>query len=380
MFCFARSLRASPRAWWFAALLVSFASLTTWSDETLLVAPEAESLRSKLISWSQSLHSFRGDYTITHQPPLYAETEFSADTIFVVFRFDDGNRYMERLDPLEDGGTVRHVISLLDGHVRILDAYDYVSKRKDYTLVRDGLHEEWPEPLRAYLTPFELFNPVGEPTLTDFLSEGRTVLYMREGRRVLVHRRYPAGRDRLNVWFNDLDEVIRFEWGMGLKATEEEISKRWSGDPFNAFKIYHTWELDGYTSLNGVRFPRWARKTWWEYDHTHMHSLVDQWEEGLFTDLVAYQLETIRAVGEPWAGTIQEFQLSAGEIQVNVDLPEAAFEVDIPSGALLQVEPAQETLDVYYPWYVRILQPIPLAVLAGLVLLIGGAAWYMARR
>ncbi len=358
----------------FVAIFAAFQGV----GEPLQVAPEAQALRKRLLAWSESLHSFCGDYRLRQTWPGVPEARDAVPMdLEVTYCFDDENRFMRRIEPLDDGGTVTRWYSLHEGEYQFRSDYDYTT-REDYTLVALDA-EAWPDPDGAYLTPETLFNGDCSPSLAVFMAVGRTTLHGVNGKQVLVHSRAPESRDRINVWFDDRGRVETFEWGVGIDAPPAEIRNVWDGDPFDAFNKYTELNLGQYTDINGVEFPVWARKVWWAYDST----AIDRAAKALkATEIgpVEFQARTITDARPGYETTVQYFDLTGTDIRVNQPLPASRFVIEIPPGASIARAGSEDITTYPRPWYRRLLAPLPLAVLTGLILVIGGSAWYMARR
>lgn len=358
--------------------LVALFAAGLGAAEPLEVAPEAQALRERLLAWSESLHSFCGEYRLRQSWPGVPEARDAVPMdLKVTYCFEDENRFMRRTEPLDDGGAVTRWYSLYEGEYLFRSDHDYRT-REDYTLVALDA-EAWPVPAGAYMTPETLFNGDCSRSLAAFMAAGRTTLHDVNGTQVLVHSRPPKSPDRINVWFDDRGRVETFEWGVGIGASPAEIRDVWDGDPFDAFNKYTELNLGQYTDINGVEFPVWARKVWWAYDSAAIDRAVKALKAKEIGP-VEFQARTITDAGPGYETTVQYFDLAGTDIRVNQPIPASRFEIEIPRGASIARAGSEDITTYPGPWYRRMLAPLPLAVLAGLILVIGGTAWYIVRR
>ena len=355
---------------------------TIEGEKTLYVADEAQELRSALLEWSASLKSFSGTYTLSQRwPGEPVDPDRPALDLTITFRFQGDDRYLERTEEVTTtGGSVVRKYARYKGNVISRNDFNHPEGvKEDYVYVQKGVVNEWPEPVGAYLNPREIFNAGQSPSLADFMASGETLFFERSGYRVLVHRQGLYGRDVLRVWFENTPLPIRFEWGYGITVSHDQLATVWPGDPFDEFDLNVTWELGNYETIDGVAFPTWAQKIWWAYDPGVMKRLDAQFRAGKYPDVHIFQRDTIAQAGKPYERSVQDFHLKAGRI--NPPLTAADFRIDIPVGAILQQSPGQVELDIYLgPWYARIFEPVPLAIIGGVCVLLLALGWWYRRR
>lgn len=339
------------------------------SHAELRVERDAEALREQLLTWSESLHSFSGSYVLHDRwPGLPGDQARPPVERPVTFRFDSEDRFVQRVDPLEDGGQVTVWISRLGGRIVHRRDYVYPDGREDYTYVTLDATNSWPEPEGAYVSPLTLFHAGQYPSLRTFLATGESAAHERDGFRVLSHRKYPESRDRLDVWFDPEDRVVSISIGVGVNAPYTELLERWEGDPFQAFKKYTTWEILGYAEVNGVLLPTSAQRVSWQYPENEF-AVLRQRLLNQEIDLTAFQVGTIVQAGRPYEVAVQDFSLHPEEVRVNIPLKPADFEIPVPVGA--ELKQGKDGPITVYPgsWFYRVTRPLPLA-LGGAIALI----------
>ncbi len=364
--------------------------------ETLYVAPEAKPLREAVLRWAESLRSFNGQYTLRQRWPHRPEAADKPPRQYTItYRFDGDNAYMERETSIEPEGTQHFYLARYEGEVIGRFDYDYPDDAEekygsqypgrvlqDHTYVRKNLPGSWPEPEGAFLPPPQIFQGGLWPnsTLAEFMRYGETRLRKTDAGTMLVHRRNPAGNDKMIFYFDSQQRVVRIEKGLGIAAPMEELEASFPENPLGLINLSTSLDLGGYKELNGVQFPTWTQKTLWKYPGTEK---IDEYKRRFDQEEIDFfelQRLIIQGVGDPYEATVLDFDLISLAQPLNTPLSPSDFEVPIPSGAYVQHDPRVQEVEEYIPpWYTRLMKPVPLAVLAGLVLLIGGAAWYIAR-
>ncbi|MFP4502515.1 MAG: hypothetical protein ACLFTT_16085 [Candidatus Hydrogenedentota bacterium] len=382
-----------------AATASGFAQKSRFPEkkETLYVEPEAKPLREAVLRWAESLRSFNGKYTLRQRWPHRPEAADKPPRKYTItYRFDGDNAYMERVESLEPVGKRHSYLARYEGDVIGRFDYDYPENAQeeygedypgrdfsDHVVVRDNVPAPWPEPETAYLPPPELFQGGFWPqsSLAEFMQYGETRLRETDHGSMLVHRRHPAGREQVMFAFDEDNRVVTIETGLGFLASMEELETHFPDDPLGAFRPRTTYEFGGYKEIDGVHFPTWAQETVWEYasDTEEAKRRAEAYHSGTIS-LFELQSWIVLEQGTPFEATVLDFELLSLAQPLNTELEPADFQVPIPTGAFVNRDPTtQEVVEYVEPWYARLMKPVPLAVLAGLVLLIGGAAWYIAR-
>lgn len=368
------------------ALLVAMLAAPVWPETaaSLQVSPEAAPLRESLLSWSRSLKSFSGKYTLTQY--WYDQPEHDPETPLVMqvdYRFDGNNRYMMVAGvPLEPSGVLTRFVARYDG--KITERSDILRPGRPVVeiTVRIDRVDMWPDPVGPYLTP-EMFFEAGCDlwSFDEFLSVGSTDLVERNGQRILMHRRYPTDTRRLDIWFDGEGRPESFQHGFGPSGTDDEVRALWDGDPFDFFNVTYSIDVGDYRLTNGVQFPAWARKVWWDakLDDGIKRRLIDEQRAGKLTPL-EFDVERMLARGPRHEKTVQYFQLDVPSVKVNEPLAEEAFTIEIPAGAHVW-RGKDATMEVHgSPWYRRLLHPVAVGAVAVGVLGITGWALTSRRR
>ena len=339
------------------------------------MSPEAAAAKEKLLAWSTSLTSFSGDYTLRqYWPGLPGRQEDIPQEWEVTYRFEGGNRYMHRIDLLEGGGHAERFYSCYAGEFRHRSDMHFPPeevRQEDHTTVNTAV--AWPDAHGVYITPELLFQGDLDGSLADFMAIGATSLHEVNGQRVLVHSQAPTSPDRINVWLDASGLPESFEYGITILASEEEARMAWGGDTFDAFLKYTEINLGQYVEINGVAFPTWARKVWWDYNQSATEAVKQARDAGADWSQAEFLANYIRATEPLSERSVQYFECEPTAITLNEPVPEQDFRVDIPHGAAMFRPNTDLNADVEIfriPWYRRWPWPVTLALAVGSALLI----------
>ena len=370
----------------FVALLpTGWAAPETSNSNELFIAPGAESYREALLAWSDSLVSFNGEYRLTRRSHTETLEGKPPEEIIITYRFDGDNEYMDRVQDTAKGGVAHTFMARYEDEVRMRTDYTYgpdIEDETDHSVVQSGVHQGWPEPEGAFVTPKHIFQAIQIPSLREKLAIGESYVWEKDGQPVFTHREYPKGRWQFNAYFDQEQRPIRFEYGVGVLAPLEDIPVPDGGHALAAFKPYVTLDLGNYETIDGVAFPQWAQKVWIGYaDDAGVEEAAEARGRGEI-DMLEFQLRSLAALNTPYEDRVQDFDLIKLGTPLNQPLSKAYFDIDIPKGAYVQFDSASNELYTYLgPWYVRIFEPKPLAIIGGVcVLLLALGLWYRRRR
>lgn len=342
------------------ALTLIILCLNASGQDIVYTSPEAFTLQDVLLEWSDSLKSFSGTYTMNQywfgfpgrDPNTPNETG-------ICYRFEGKNRYMDYSDTLknpkkEEPVKIHFHISLYDGVISRREDFGKTKKKDKYSIANVGRDNEWPIPEGAYLTPDRIFQGERSPSLKDYLSKGESGALFRNGQWVLTHRFPDTSPERLDVWFDEKKRPKTFNFGYCVDAPPEEIKRMHSGDLFELFDLSTSIELDKFVEINGVWFPTWARKTWWQYENSKVPPDIEDAFQTKKISRAEYQLKRTLALGKRYWDTYQDCVFDPQRISINTPLSKADFAIDIPVGTLVHSKGDNRLFPYLGPWYVRI--------------------------
>ena len=349
-------------------LLLGFLSFITSihaSNSIQLSDEEMKVVKDRLLTWSESLKSFSGEYTVDQYWPQ--EPERTPLHFDFIYRVQGENRLLtHEFTDATNGIVVTHTDALLNGQFS-----DLHSENNQVRPIISGSLEyksnNWTFPPSALISPEKLFgNLEGEESLADFLSVGETTLHERDGRRLLHHHNNGYA---LLICFDQQNHVARYELGYSSLSLEE-VSAYWDGEPIDFSQLILTLELKNYAEINGVSFPSRAVKTCWGFEDAPFEALraryeAEKWEPIIFHVKACTELDVVPRL-------VQHFELDVNTAQVNADLPDSMFKIDYPEETVLFSASGERIQPGPGLWFWVLL------VGGGIVLLLllGGGGWY----
>ena len=344
--------------------LLSVSASTYANDVVQLPAEEMEMVKAHLLSWSESLKSFAGNYTIDQlwsQEPERTPLHFD-----LTYRFQGENRLLTHAFVDSGGKSVVHTDALLDGTLSELHLIDEQSSPNVSGTL--GLKaKNWLFPPGALLSPEILFGNLSEEEpLAEFFSTGETTLHERGGKRFLHH--YNNGTV-LVVYFDSKERVTCYELGYS-DLFPAEVAEYWDGDPFEFKSLSKTLELKNYVEINGVSFPSSAVRTVWDFEDGPFEALraryeAEKWEPIIFHVKACTELDVVPTL-------VQHFELDVNTAQVNADLPDLMFKIDYPEETVLFSASGERIQPGPGLWFWVLLVGGGIVLLA----LLGGGGWY----
>ncbi|WP_320178441.1 hypothetical protein [Roseovarius pacificus] len=354
-------LSAAAGANFYLAILVILGQAATTVADDATVAQ----LKADVIAWAESVQSFDGAYTLVQYPGVdTASSEAPLRKMLVQYRFQDDNRFMRIVDEALRSDDAQPVLTLARYKGVVSQRADDDRGDRQDPLSGHVNGSEWPLPDGAFLTPNELFGTANEVTLAEVLTDGETLLFREDGFRVLSHRT-PDSMD-VDIWLAQNGDVIRLDWVVRLWPTysDAQIAEAIAGDPFYARHVITTLDLSAYKTIDGVRFPTFARKSWW--------NVVRNDEAGAGKPAPDDAIARFAGVTQ-YERAAQTFDMRPEDARINVPLAADDFDIRFTEGMLMRDWSTQEEYRYSKPWYERriaYLAIVPAIIAAFLVLLL----------
>lgn len=346
MYCLLQFLKVN-----LSLLAIVLVSSNALSQEPSIESTQTEQVKAAIITWSNSLESFSGSYTLTQinlgqdrisaiQQKLDPESYPKAFYWRVVLCWEDDNCYfkLESLSGKDDSET----------HAMYNGIYDFLNQKKHhpYGVANDSSRTEFPIPWGVYLTPGEIFGHRKDYTLADVLAAGTTRILERNGKRILSHVNREMEK-AVDIMLDDNDRITGIEWvHRPFSYQEDALREVWNGDLFDLRTKKITLNFLEYSDIDGVVFPSKVEKVWWAMDEAAASSVNAQFEAGQISQ---YELIAGLYTVPVHESTIQTFQLERALL--NVPLSEGDFQINWPDGA--KVYDAQRSLpkpgEIIYP-------------------------------
>jgi len=366
-----------------ARLICFCASLFLLSSVSRAYAQDSDSsndnvqeMRTLILQWSSSVHSFAGKYRLTLDKPDAGQSP--AAVYEIEYRYQDKNRYFRKNPiiafPSHPDDIMTYALYHDDAALRVESNTENAPKPATVSLHRKG----WDIPWGVYITPEELFGEFQEVSLAEILSEGSSSILERSGQRIFSHIN-KKNQKNVDIYVDDQNRVSRIEWVMRLSNPEEEIRTLWKGDLFDVRRVIRAIEFGETQEINGVPFPVWAERTRWNVRDEDFDALKKELETGkitnlqfavrLYTELEAFQIEK------------QVFELFPESVTINQPLAKDDFRVPVNEGDLVARSEVDEYYAPYKPWYKNPWHPAMIAVYVLITLIAASLGlWFIGRR
>ena len=358
-------------------LLTVYLSFAACGGATLQVDPEAREKREAVLSWSESLRSFSGSYSRTfvnydpRDPDLHVPKRDD-----ITYRYEGDKKYMDFYS-----GVLRYHdrCSYVDGRfvqLLVMDApppADITSKH--FVKYLDGVWKpNWPEVMICPPTiVFQQYNVDVGRSLTDYFSEGHTLLRSRAGKELLIHR--SLGGSRIEIEVDNVNRIRTLLWAVDWK--KDDIAAYYDGDPLDLHYPIVAWHYENYEQINGVWFPL-------RCEHIHysggdaLNAIMRRRNAG---ELSPYEAEVIIAT------TVHFFEQGVATIEydrdsliVNQPLDDRMFHIAIPRDAL-ELDASGVVISRLHPsWWSRHFSVIVLSAVVLLVCMGGFIAYWLRMR
>jgi hypothetical protein len=285
-------------------------------------------VKSKIINWSNSLHTFKGCYKLEQvMPDNPNEGQFKFN---VEYKFNKNGRYMSYEEIVQ--GKMR-VCSFYKGDAVVLsdngqNKFKSASKYK-YT---EG---QWLYPNNVFIYPESIFGAINDDKLEKQLTVGNTLLFEINGKIVLSHRG-GSQYSGIDVWIAENGLPERIDWSFRVKD-EEKIKDYFSLDPFYCRILSCSMFLSNYKNINGVDFPLSNMFiNWTPANGVSFHDYKAQENMGAMSKAEFFAKCALSEMGvyRQMTMTIN----SENDIVVNSELDDKEFDVKIPNDTVLSLE------------------------------------------
>ena len=358
------------------ACMLSFSGEANTVSSPLLIpdSAELEEVKKTVLSWSNSLKSFKGCYSLTQQnydiegggsiPAAFFEME-------VAYRFEDKNQYMTLEMYHPDGLLHQNCAAKWNGVVQKCDTIvdDSVTER-NYAV----LEGEWPFPDGAYILPTDLFGWDVDTSLEKRFEKGETYFLKRDGMRVLSQCCFG---DSFEIYVDEEDRVRKIDKMFRPAISLEELQTVWKQkEPFDVFLCTETLELDGYIEIDGVDFPTIAKRSARLYDREeYMKKCKARFDA---EEISIYEFHMCMMELPVYVQSVMNFQLNPTTATLNKRLSKKDFKILLEDGTKVFNTESDGFYTYKTPWYAR---PVTWGIAVAVLLLLGGGGvfWYIQR-
>ncbi len=208
---------------------------------------QVESVKSKIITWSNSLHTFKGRYKLEQIMPNDPNNkgQFKFD---VEYKFNENGRYMSYEESAL--GKIRMCSFYKSNAIVLSDNGQNKFKSASKYKYTEG---EWLYPNNVFVYPENLFGTINNNNLEKQLAEGNTLLFEINGKSVLSHRG-GSQYSGVDIWITKNGLPERIDWSLRVRD-EARIKDYFSLDPFYCRVLSCSMFLSNYKNINGVYFP-----------------------------------------------------------------------------------------------------------------------------
>lgn len=347
--------------------LITTFSIYAQTTHPIIVDPEAQPFYDLVKDWSESIHSFKGEYSLEEYNP---SNDQSIRIYWQEYRYDGDKRRYLSTNIWDSKENERQLyMAMLDGVVSTL--WGEANSKGD--MLYQGTKEEsfWRIPRGVFINPL---TPFGKSMETDrFFRHGAAVFkyYKRDGYDILSQWSYETSQD---IWIDKDKNIIRIEYVLrpqllfmketlheyensncilGFNLDEVSRSKTeiivniydillniWDKDPFDMRRIRYSIEMSGHQKIGGVSFPLWIKET--GYARTNTQDVTSNWFQTIRSDfrtgkisLLDYQLSQIdEDIYGCHPNSYQLIQFTKpDELEINASLSDKDFMTPLVDGA-----------------------------------------------
>jgi len=272
----------------------------------------------QLVLDRKSLDSFQIQYSLFHIDAIGNEV-FHENREYL---FDGTNRLLRIY--LAENRLAARASALFNGNI---------TTRAEQCSITGGTinRNNWPEPLGAEVSPFELYGEIMGDSMSEILSDGESYFFEKNGIRILSHRNSEL-QTCVDIYFSDDNLITQIDWVMRPDISFEQLRKSYDGNLFEVRWLNTTLELYNYVHIKGVDFPTFAIKTWWRPSN----ELIDMINAG--------QMKLSEVEKWSFAKNMSEFvgqqtvDVDVENLSINEPIAPSAFSLQFPEGAFVQDE------------------------------------------
>lgn len=306
-------------------------TISARGDDTLTVEPDAQQKREAVLQWSDSLKSFSGQYTRTYVNLDSSAPDKDVPHVFdIVYRFQGDSQYMDFYSH-ETGN--REQCAYFNGNFTIL----YIPKTPPPATITSkhfvkSVQRAWspPWPPAMIFSPSAVFQQKileKDISLRAYLTVGHSLLYKRDGKKVLIHRHPSWGR--VEIALDDSGRVKQIVFANDWK--EEDIAPYYPGSPLELYDPFYSYSYNNYEHINGVWFPLICVNSQY-YGGELQDALMAKRNRGEISPIEA---EVQIALGAAFIETnYTTIAYDKASLRINETLSDDEFRIDVPKDAL----------------------------------------------
>ena len=303
----------------------------TYANDGLVIDADALEKRETLLQWSTSLTSFSGKYTRTEANLDPDSPNKNIQQVYdIEFRFENDNKYVDYFSPVTEERNLCAYIEKNCTSLQILREAPEATITSKYFVKRTEGRWEPPYPKEMLFPPYTTFlqEMLGiEISISDFLSQGRSMIYERDGQRILIHRNPTLGRAE-----------IQFDAGGRVKKVvlandwkDEEIAPYYSGGALALYYPFTSYEYQDYQQINGVWFPLESFYTNYSGGQP-LKEIMAQRNRGEISGIAAEVM--IASTVSFFPNNVAGMKYDPASLRINEKLGDAAFKIKVPGDAL----------------------------------------------
>lgn len=326
------------------------------SVSTLIVEPEAEPLRRKLLDWLTSIRSLSCEYTyesIDHLAESQDKGVFASNVTYRARGVLENRElyYCARPSYVNKKTGEYRVSTICVMPTRCVVKTEYYNSDNERVAVRvSPKAEDTTWPTRGKASPDLVFSGgvflVGQKNdvvwLPEFFTTGYTYLLSHETGPVLVHTRAPNSNQCIRIYFNADGLPSSYEFGSDAGLTPPEL-KQLGRDVDSVFSLGREAHFANYAQFNGVWFPTSIARYDYKFidqDETIVEEKVKAMCQRIFggdipsfEEFMLFEYDVRTALFARVLDLEQHARINPDTLKINEVLSDAQFEVSIPEGA-----------------------------------------------
>lgn len=287
---------------------------------------EVEHIKERILTWSDSLRSFSGEYTIWDE--RISESGNKLITIKIFCRLRGEDIYLETY-PDGSADHTEFSFATLNG-VSTLRSNQQGASSSSGSI---NVPQTFEVPHGAYILPTELFGTLLGMSLRERVDAGLWNVFF-EDDKILFSVRTEGLGNGIDLWFKENLELVRIDWFTWSDPSEEVMQELADFDRLRVGFVSSTFEVDKFLHQNGASFPTFVTRHDFEFLPEQLAPLYTAYKNGEISRAMLYRTR-MKMASEGAMVVTRRMTLTAdpAAISLNPELADDQFVLSFPEGA-----------------------------------------------